>query len=99
MKKIIALVLALAMCLGICLTFTGCGEKTDFAVGIVQLMEHESLDKATRGFIDALTEALTKEGKTVTFDTQVAGEANLCSTVVNTLTAKKVDLINKYRLF
>ena len=56
-------------------------------------MEHESLDKATEGFIDALTEALEKEGKTVKFDTQVAGEANLCTTVVNTFKANKVDLI------
>lgn len=56
-------------------------------------MEHESLDKATEGFVDALTEELKAAGKTVEFDTQVAGEANLCTTVVNTFTAKKVDLI------
>lgn len=93
MKKVISLILALAMCLSLCLTMTACGEKADFTVGICQLMEHESLDKATKGFVDALTEELKKEGKTVSFDTQVAGEANLCTTVVNTFTAKKVDLI------
>ncbi|MBQ9989921.1 MAG: ABC transporter substrate-binding protein [Lachnospiraceae bacterium] len=64
-----------------------------YTVGICQLMEHESLDKATQGFIDALTEEIEKEGKTVTIDTQVAGEANLCTTVINTFTAKEVDLI------
>ena len=32
-------------------------------------------------------------GHTVEFDTQVAGEANLCPTVINTFIAKKVDLI------
>ncbi len=93
MKKIISLILALVMCVGMCVTMSSCGSKADFTVGIAQLMEHESLDKATQGFIDALTEELKKENKTVKFDTQVAGDANLCTTVVNTLTAKNVDLI------
>ena len=93
MKKVISLILALVMCVGVCLTMSSCGSKADFTVGICQLMEHESLDKATQGFIDALKEELEKEGKTVEFDTQVAGEANLCTTVVNTLTAKNVNLI------
>ena len=85
--------IALSMCIVACLGLTACGEKADYTVGVVQLMEHESLDKATNGFVDALTEELKKEGLTVDFDIQVAGDANLCSTVVNTLTAKNVDLI------
>ena len=93
MKKIVSLILVLALCIGGCVSLTACGEKADFTIGICQLMEHESLDKATNGFIDALTEALEKEGKTVEFDTQVAGESNLCATVINTFTAKKVDMI------
>ena len=93
MKKRITRVLALLMCACICLGMVACGSKTDYTVGIVQLMEHESLDKATNGFIDALTEELNKAGKAVSIDTQVAGEANLCTTVVNTMTAKNVDLI------
>ena len=93
MKKLVSYVLAMVLCVASCLAMTGCGEKTDYTVGICQLMEHESLDKATNGFIDALTAEMSKAGKTVTFDTQVAGEANLCNTVINTFTAKKVDLI------
>lgn len=93
MKKLTSLILAIIMCASVCLMATSCGEKADFTVGICQLMEHESLDKATNGFIDALKEELEKAGKTVKFDTQVAGEANLCTTVINTLTAKRVDLI------
>ncbi len=93
MKKIVSLILVLALCIGGCVSLTACGEKADFTVGICQLMEHESLDKATNGFIDALTEVLQKEGKTVEFDTQVAGETNLCATVINTFTAKRVDMI------
>lgn len=93
MRKIVSIVLALVLCVSTCLALSSCGNKADFTVGICQLMEHESLDKATQGFIDALIEELEKEGKTVDFNTQVAGEANLCTTVINTFTAKNVDLI------
>ena len=68
-------------------------QGTNYTVGICQLMVHESLDKATQGFMDALSETVEAAGNTVEFDTQVAGEANLCTTVVNTFTAKQVDLI------
>ena len=93
MKKIVALVLALMLCAGTCLALSSCGNKADYTVGICQLMVHDSLDQATQGFIDSLTAELEKEGKTVEFDKQVAGEANLCTTVINTFTAKNVDLI------
>ena len=92
MKKILSLVLAIALCLGVCLSLGSCS-SADYTVGICQLMVHDSLDQATNGFMDALTEELEKEGKTVKFDKQIAGETNLCTTVINTFTAKKVDLI------
>ena len=98
MKKIISLTLVLVMLTAM---LTGCGGNAseaasgakEFTVGVCQLMVHDSLDQATKGFTDALTEAMEAAGKTVTFDTQVAGEANLCNTVINTFTAKKVYLI------
>lgn len=67
--------------------------KTAYTVGVCQLMEHESLDKATEGFKTALTQAVEAAGKTVNIEVQVAGEAALCTTVINALTAKKVDLL------
>lgn len=93
MKKIVSILMALTLCVSACFMFTSCGNSADFTVGVCQLMVHDSLDQATEGFVDALTEALEKEGKTVEIDTQVAGEANLCTTVINTFTAKNVDLI------
>lgn len=100
MKKILAFVLAammlftLAACGGTSNPTDGNADDTqNFVVGVCQLMVHDSLDQATNGFKDALTQELAKEGKTVEFDVQVAGEANLCSTVINTFTSKKVDLI------
>ena len=97
MKKIVSLLLVLTMVLALC----ACGAKEEtapaaadtYTVGVCQLMEHESLDKATKGFVDALTAELEAAGKTVNIDVQVAGEANLCTTVINTFTAKKLDLI------
>ena len=91
MKKMISLVLAILM---ICAVMTGCGGNSDsYTVGVCQLMKHDALDAATQGFEDALNEAMKAAGKTVTIDVQVAGESSLCATVINTFTAKKVDLI------
>ena len=96
MKKMMSVMLAALLLVS---TLTACGggssdtEKDSYTVGICQLMVHPSLDQATQGFQDALNDAMKTAGKTVEYDTQVAGEANLCSTVVNTFTAKKADLI------
>ena len=99
MKKLVSIVLSVLMILALCVGLTGCGEKkeeesaTTYTVGICQLMVHDSLDQATKGFQDALTAKMEEAGKKVEFDTQVAGESNLCTTVINTFTAKEVDLI------
>ncbi len=104
MKKVISTILVLALCVALCLSAASCGNNAatgsdagagaaDFTVGVCQLMEHDSLDQATKGFVDALKEAMTAAGKTVEIDEQVAGDANLCTTVINTFTAKNVDLI------
>ncbi len=92
MKKTLSLILAIVIA-GSCLFFNGCQEKSNYTVGICQLMEHDSLDQATQGFVDALQTEMDKAGKTVTIETQVAGEADLCLPIINTYTAKKVDLI------
>ena len=93
MKKIVAIVLVLMLCIGTGLAMTSCGKKNTYTVGVCQLMEHESLDQATQGFIDTLTAEMEAAGKEIEIDPQVAGEANLCTTVVNAFTSKKVDLI------
>ena len=94
MKKMISVILTVAMLLSVCCAFVGCGgDDGTYTVGICQLMVHDSLDQATNGFKDALTAEMKAAGKTVEFDTQVAGDSNLCATVINTFTAKKVDLI------
>lgn len=93
MKKIVSLVLCAVLLVVLCFSLTGCSKNDAYKIGICQLMVHDSLDKATQGFIDAVNAKMEAAGKKVEFDTQVAGDANLCSTVINTFTAKRVDLI------
>ncbi len=67
-------------------------EKTTWTVGICQLAQHPALDKATQGFIDAVKEGLGADN--VEFIEQNAsGEASSCTTIVNDLISRKVDLI------
>ena len=94
MKKTVSVLMVIAMLCVMCTGFAGCGASNDtYTVGVCQLMVHESLDQATQGFIDALTSEMESAGKKVEIDTQVAGESGLSTTVINTFTAKKVDLI------
>ena len=95
MKKITSLILALTLCLGVCLPLASCNkDKADYTVGIVQLAPHDALDSATQGFKDALSAALAAEGKTVEFKYENAqGDSNTCNTIVNSFVSSGVDLI------
>ena len=66
------------------------GSKT-YNVGIVQLVQHQALDAATKGFKDALTERF---GDKVVFNYQNAsGEISSCTSIVNSFVSSNVDLI------
>lgn len=89
MKKILAVMLAVLLLA----SMTACAGSGSgkYTVGICQLVQHDALDAATKGFQDALTEAL---GDKVTFDVQNAsGEPANCTTIVNKFVSSKVDLI------
>lgn len=67
-------------------------EQGQFTVGICQLVQHDALDTATQGFIDALNE-LFGEG-VVTIDSQNAqGDSTTCATIVGGFVANDYDLI------
>lgn len=90
MKKLFSVLLAVSMVVSL----AACGQtaKNDtYTVGICQLVQHEALDAATKGFKDALTEEL---GDKVKFEEQNAsGDSNACSTIINGFVSKNVDLI------
>ncbi len=102
MKKVLSLILVLVLSIGACVGCSGTAapsividaDKENYVVGICQLVSHESLDQATLGFKEALTQALSDEGRTVTFKEQNGqGDSNTCVTIVNSFVADKVDLI------
>ncbi len=92
MKKLLAIVLCLMLCT---MCFAGCGGSADdgkYTVGICQLVTHDALDAATKGFKDAIVEALGEDN--VEFIEQnAANNADTCVTIVNDFVSKKVDLI------
>lgn len=66
------------------------GSET-FKIGICQLVSHEALDAATKGFMDKVKEEL---GDAVSFDLQnAAGDSGTCVTIANSFVSKNVDLI------
>lgn len=63
-----------------------------YNIGICQLVQHEALDAATKGFTDKLTELLGKDK--VKIDLQNAqGDSPTCATICNQFVANKSDLI------
>nr|WP_294679432.1 ABC transporter substrate-binding protein [uncultured Blautia sp.] len=90
-KQVIAAVLASVLAAGACTATVSAAEKETYTIGICQLVQHEALDAATKGFEDALTEEF---GDSVKFDEQNAqGDSNTCSTIINSFVSEKVDLI------
>lgn len=72
-------------------TAAGAEEGQIFTVGICQFMQHNALDAATQGFKDALTEKL---GGRVVFEEQNAqGDYATCTSAINGLITRDVDLI------
>lgn len=96
--KAMAAALALTLAMGI----MGCGgeNKADAPkdakvnVGIVQLVEHEALDAANKGFVDGMASKGFKEGENVTYDRQnaQADQSNL-QNIAHRFVNNKVNLI------
>lgn len=63
-----------------------------YNIGICQLVQHDALDAATKGFKDYLTEKLGEDK--VKFDEQNAqGDSATCTTICNQFVASNVDLV------
>ena len=98
MFKKVVVGMTMVMALGV---FTGCGsdnkemtKKAIPTVGIIQLVEHQALDSANKGFVDAMKERGFVEGKTVKYDQQnaQADQSNL-QNISQRFVNDKVDLI------
>lgn len=92
--KITAAILALTLTLS---SMVGCKSKENenmYKIGITQLIEHESLDAARKGFIDGLAALGFENGKNIAIDYQNAegASANL-QTIASQFVSDKKDLI------
>ena len=92
MKKIFAVICAALLLVS--MTACGTGDSADgkYTIGICQLITHDALDAATKGFKDAVVAGLGEEN--VTFKHQdAAGKQSNCDTIVDGFVSENVDLI------
>lgn len=98
--KLLALGAAAVLSLGL---MAGCGSSNqsassgsgkNYKIGIVQLVEHNALDAANKGFVDGLKERGFEEGKNITIDRQnaQADQSNL-QNIAQRFVSAKMDLI------
>jgi len=98
-KKVKALALGLTVMLSAGI-IAGCGPDSkstaskNVKVGIVQLVEHNALDAANKGFVDGLASKGYKEGENIEFDRQnaQADQSNL-QNIAQRFVNNKVNLI------
>lgn len=66
----------------------------DIKIGVLQLVQHDALGAANKGFVDGLAEAGYKDGENITIDQQNAqGDQSNCSTIAQKFVDEKKDLI------
>ena len=85
MKKTIVLMLALMLLLSPAMA------EEKYSVGVLQLVQHEALDDATRGFTDALNDLLGDQVEIK--EENASGDLATCNAIVNNFIAEEVDLI------
>lgn len=94
-KKIVCL--ALVLCMACVSVFAQAAPeaaaKTSYKIGICQVIQHEALDAASQGFMDAVKAGMG-DGIEVSFDYQNAsGDSSICATIINGFVSSNVDLI------
>lgn len=78
----------------IILSLLSCKKTSQIKIGVLQLIEHNALDSAYKGFVDGLKEAGYEDGKNIIIDYQNAqGEQANCITIGQKFINDKSDLI------
>ena len=94
LKKMLVAVLVGITAVSATVVATSCKKKTDITVGILQVGDHDALNKSRQGFIDTLNKWAKSKNKTVKFDAKNAlGDGANESTYARTLVASKPDLL------
>lgn len=94
-KKSVAMLLIAVMAL---VMVTGCGNGSSngdtVKIGIIQQMQHASLDEAYKGFVDGLADAGYVEGENLEIDYQNAsGEVSNCQSICDVFKTNNDDLV------
>ena len=84
MKKLLVVLLTVLM-------LTGCSSKAKYNVGVIQLVQHDALDAATKGFKDTLEKEFGSDVNVIVQD--AAGESANCNAIATSFIADGVDLI------
>lgn len=91
MKKIGLMLVVAILCVACVFAGGNSESKSQYTVGICQLVQHDALDAATQGFKDALVAAF---GDDVTIlEQNASGDSATCITIVNGFVSSNVDLI------
>ena len=78
----------------IILSLLSCKKTSQIKIGVLQLIEHNALDSAYKGFVDGLKETGYEDGKNIIIDYQNAqGEQANCITIGQKFINDKSDLI------
>ena len=97
MKKNLSVLLVIAMVAAFCFTTAGCkseSKENNITIGIVQIVEHKSLDEIRENIISELAEEGYVDGKNITIDYKNAqNDTNNLKTICQTFAANNVDLI------
>ena len=97
MKKILSIMLSIIIISTLILS--GCGNtstssSSSLNIGIVQIMEHPSLDAARQGFLDALADNGYKEGENLSINYENAqGDMPTLNSIAQSFAGDETDLI------
>ena len=88
-----SLLLAAVLALSLMLSGLGLAETKVPVIGIMQYVQHEALDAANQGFVDALKDSGYVDGENIKIDAQNANADNsTLATIADSFIAQKVDL-------
>ncbi|WP_290776335.1 ABC transporter substrate-binding protein [Anaerofustis sp.] len=92
-------ILSIMLCFGVFVGFSGCGnsqgaDKEAKKIGVIQLIQHDSLDSSYKGFVAALKDNGYEDGKNIEIDFQnAAGDQSNCQTISDGFVNDGKDLI------
>ena len=89
--RFIAAAAAAAMIAATAACSAGGSGSAEYKVGVIQLVQHDALDEATRGFEDALKEKLGDKVQIVVQN--ASGDSPTCGVIANQFVSEGVNLI------